>query len=81
MLTIWLEDNQTADWSMGIKFVQFSKNSTYYYGIKTSPYKALFRTKTKVELTSSSLPQEMIDNLQHEEELIAALTPYYISID
>ena len=75
MLTAWLEDNQTADWSMGIKFVQFSKNSSYHCGIKRSPYEALFGTRAKVGLTSSSLPQEMIDSLQHEEELIAALTP------
>ena len=34
----------------------------------------MFGTRAKVGLTSSSLPQGMIDNLQHEEELIAALT-------
>ena len=74
MLTAWLQDNSTADWSFGIKFVQFSKNSAYSAAIKRSPYEALFGSKTKVGLTSSSLLSEVIERLQSEEDLLAAIS-------
>ena len=60
MLAAWSQDNSTADWSFGIKFVQFSKNSAYCAAIKRSPYEALFGSRTKVGLTSTSLPSEVI---------------------
>ena len=62
---------------MVFRFVQFRKNSCYHYGIKRSPCETLFGTKAVVGLTSSSLPKEMIDNLQHEEELLSSLNPIY----
>ena len=36
MLVAWMGDNSTADWSTGIKFVQFQKNSSLHSGIKSS---------------------------------------------
>ena len=72
MLTAWLHDNSTADWNFRIKFVQFSKNSVYCAAIKRSPYEALFGTRTKVGLTSTSLPSEVIERLQSEEDLLVA---------
>ena len=74
MLTAWLQDNSTVDWSFGIKFVQFSKNSAYCAVIKRSPYEALFGSRTKVGLTSTSLPPEVIERLQSEEDLLAAFS-------
>ena len=74
MLTAWLQDNSSADWSFGIKFVQFSKNSAYCAAIKRSPYEALFGCRTKVGLTSTSLPAEVIERLQSEEDLLATLS-------
>ena len=72
MFTAWLQDNSTADWSFGIKFVQFSKNSAYCAAIKRSPYEALFGSRTKVGLTSTSLPPEVIE--RSVEDLLAAFS-------
>ena len=36
MLIAWLGDNNTSDWPVGLKFVQFSKNMSYHTGIKQS---------------------------------------------
>ncbi|XP_068246731.1 uncharacterized protein [Palaemon carinicauda] len=33
MLISWLGDNDTTDWPMGLRFVQFQKNSSYHSGI------------------------------------------------
>ena len=40
MLVAWLSDNNTKDWSTGITFVQFHKNSAHHAEIKCSPYSA-----------------------------------------
>ncbi|XP_037776955.1 KRAB-A domain-containing protein 2-like [Penaeus monodon] len=33
MLVIWFADNNSQDWSVGIKFVQFQKNAAHHLGI------------------------------------------------
>ncbi|XP_070188954.1 KRAB-A domain-containing protein 2-like [Littorina saxatilis] len=69
MLVAWLADNNSQDWVAGIKFVQFHKNSAYHSGIKRSPYSALFGNEARVGLTSSTLPREILDNLESEDDL------------
>ena len=64
MLIAWLADNNTQDWTAGIKFVQFQKNSAHHSGTKCSPYSAMFGCEARVGLTSSSLPQEVISRLE-----------------
>ncbi|XP_037789462.1 uncharacterized protein LOC119584916 [Penaeus monodon] len=61
MLVAWMRDNNTTDWSIGIKFVQFQKNSSLH-------------AEAKVGLTSSSLPDEVIQRIQCEDDLLAVLT-------
>ena len=56
MLTAWLGDNNTTNWPMRLRFVQFQKNSSYHSGIKQSQYNALFGTEVKVGLRSNILP-------------------------
>ena len=74
MLVAWMGDNSTADWSTGIKFVQFQKNSSLHSGIKRAPYAAMFGCNVKVGLTSSSLPTEVIERMQSEDDLLSALS-------
>ena len=57
MLIAWMSDNDTRDWTVGLKFVQFQKNSSHHIGIKRSPFAALVGADAKVGLTSSSLPK------------------------
>ncbi|XP_064118935.1 KRAB-A domain-containing protein 2-like [Macrobrachium nipponense] len=53
MLISWLGDNDASDWPMGLRFVQFQKNTSYHSGIKQSPYKALFGVEARVGLHES----------------------------
>ncbi|XP_064080656.1 KRAB-A domain-containing protein 2-like [Macrobrachium nipponense] len=64
MLVAWLSDNNTTDWTVGLKFVQFQKNSSYHSGIRRSPFAALFGSDAKVGLTTSALPHDVIHRLQ-----------------
>ena len=57
MLISWLGDNDTSDWPMSLKFMQFHKNTSYHSGIKQFPYKALFGVEAKVGLRSTTLPE------------------------
>ncbi|XP_037787451.1 KRAB-A domain-containing protein 2-like [Penaeus monodon] len=75
MLVAWMGDNNTTDWSIGIKFVQFQKNSSLHAGIRRSPYVAMFQCEAKVGLTSSSLPDEVIQRMQCVDDLLNVLTP------
>ncbi|XP_063594380.1 KRAB-A domain-containing protein 2-like [Penaeus indicus] len=67
-------DNNTTDWSIGIKFVQFQKNSSLHAGIRRSPYAAMYGCEAKVGLTSSLLSDEVIQRMQCEDGLLAVLT-------
>ena len=72
MLIAWLGDNNTADWPAGLRFVQFSKNSSHHTGIKQSPYQALFGTAPRVGLRSTNLPEEILRIMVTEEDLFNA---------
>jgi hypothetical protein len=69
-----MHDNNTNDWSLGIKFVQLQKNTSHHAGINRAPYKALFGCDAKIGLTTSSLPAEIIAKLQTEDDLFNALS-------
>ena len=61
MLVACLGDNDTTDWTIGLKFVQFQKNASHHSRIKCSPFAALLGTDAKMGLTSSSLPHEVLN--------------------
>lgn len=65
MLASWMKDSQSTRWSLGIKFVQFSKNRALHAGIKRSPYKAMFGCDPRNGLESVKLPSNVF--LQHPE--------------
>ena len=74
MLIAWMSDNNTQDWSIGLRFVQNMKNSAYHSGIKCTPYNAMFGCDHNVGLTSSRLPSEVIERLQTEDDLLALIS-------
>lgn len=71
MLIAWMADNTTTRWSVGLRFVQFMKNRSYSAAVKRSPYQALFGCQPRVGLSSTSLPKEMIDQFNSEDDLRA----------
>ena len=54
ILSAWLGDNNTRNWTVGIKFAQFHKNSAFHASIQRSPYEAMFGTAVRNGLVSSS---------------------------
>ncbi|KHJ40188.1 integrase core domain protein [Trichuris suis] len=69
MLCTWMQDKKTDQWSEGLRFVQLMKNRAFHSGIKRTPYEALFGCKAEVGLATSSLPQDVLQDIQTEEQL------------
>ena len=59
MLVTWIADNESQDWTTGIKFVHFRNNCAHHSGIICSPYSAMFGSEAWIILTSS-LPHEVM---------------------
>ena len=62
-------ENNDKRWSIGIKFVQFTKNLVHHKGIEQVPYKALFGVDVKCGLSSQLIDKEILSTLKTEEEL------------
>jgi hypothetical protein len=70
MIVSWMRDNDTTKWAVGLKFIQFQKNRRFHEGIKRSPYEARFGSPPKVGLTTSKLPNEILNVIEKEEGLV-----------
>ena len=69
LITCWCVENNDKRWSIGIKFVQFTKNLVYHNGIQQIPYKSLFGCDVKCGLNSNLIDKEILSTLKTEEEL------------
>ncbi|KAL1516546.1 hypothetical protein ABEB36_000452 [Hypothenemus hampei] len=69
MLNTWLLENETNNWSLGLKFIQFMKNISLHSSIKRPPYEAMFNRKPKTGVITSNIPLEVLDSITTEEDL------------
>ncbi|XP_050499952.1 KRAB-A domain-containing protein 2-like [Diabrotica virgifera virgifera] len=79
MLTIWMHDHKSSNWSYGLKFIQLMKNSALHSGIKRTPYEAMFGCPPKHGLATSSIPTEALTNVESEEDLEAVIRDITVS--
>jgi hypothetical protein len=70
MIVSWMRENDTTKWAAGLKFIQFQKNRRFHEGIKRSPHEAMFGSPPKVGLATSKLPNEILNVIEKEEELV-----------
>ena len=81
MLATWFSENYSTQWSEGLRFIQFQKNRSYHRVIGQSPYKAQFGSDPKVGLSSSSVPRDLLPDIQTEEDLQAIFEANSVSTD
>ncbi|CAF0900380.1 unnamed protein product [Brachionus calyciflorus] len=55
-LEIWMIENKSTKWSVGINFVQLKKKHSHHTGIKCTPHKAVFGFETPLGFSSTSYP-------------------------
>jgi len=65
-----MSDNNTKNWSEGLRFIQSKKNRALHSGMKTSPYKAMSGTAHRIGFGDSPLTEDMYCSIETEEELV-----------
>ena len=73
MLVRWMRENNTTDWTTGIQRLQFQKSQQDHVSIKWSPYETMLGCTLKVGLSTTPIPNEILQVLQKEEDLQAHL--------
>ncbi|KAI6649664.1 KRAB-A domain-containing protein 2-like [Oopsacas minuta] len=61
-LMAWMRDNSTSKWSYGIRFVQWSMNTSYHEATGMEPYKAMTGNRPRCGL-KSILPTDFLDKI------------------
>ena len=69
----WIEENKTTDWSNGLRFVQWQKNTCVNRNIGRSPFEALYCRPPEIGLQRFQLPCKVLKNLENEEDLLAII--------
>lgn len=69
MIRAWMIDNNSTQWSEGLRFCQYHKNNSLHSGIKQSPFEALFGRRAKLGLAGSALPTSVVEKLFSEEDV------------
>ena len=73
ILACWMKDNNSTQWSQGLRFVQWKKNTRFHSGIGRTPYEAMYGQKARLGVDQNSVPEEVLDGMQTEEQLAEAL--------
>ncbi|XP_063865374.1 KRAB-A domain-containing protein 2-like [Scylla paramamosain] len=68
-LTIWMRENNSKKWSVGLKFVQWQVNISQHETTGHSPFKVTFGLDPQVGLASSIVPSTAFCNIFTEEDL------------
>ena len=70
-LAIWMQENNSKKWSVGLKFVQWQINISRHETTGHSPFKVTFGQEPQVGLGSSVLPMSVLNEIATEEDLEA----------
>ncbi|XP_068205367.1 KRAB-A domain-containing protein 2-like [Palaemon carinicauda] len=68
-LAIWIQENNSKKWSVGLKFVQWQNNISRHETTGHSPFKVTFGQEHQVGLGSSVLPRSALNEIATEEDL------------
>ncbi|KRZ15916.1 KRAB-A domain-containing protein 2 [Trichinella zimbabwensis] len=66
-LAIWMKENNSKRWSMGLKFVQWQINISTHATTKQNPFKVMFGEEPSAGLKSHLLPQSLLKETIDEE--------------
>jgi hypothetical protein len=66
MLSMWLQDNNTNNWGLGLNFVRLGKNTRHHSGIDNDPYTVMYWQQCQLGVCSLSLRAEAIASIGSE---------------
>ncbi|XP_068240286.1 KRAB-A domain-containing protein 2-like [Palaemon carinicauda] len=70
ILACWMKDNNTTQWSNGLRFVQWQKNTGFHSGIGRTPYEAMYGEKAHLGISAVNIPEEIMEGMETEEQLV-----------
>ncbi|XP_064098745.1 uncharacterized protein LOC135209944 [Macrobrachium nipponense] len=73
ILACWMKDNNTTQWSNGLRFDQWQKNTRFHSGIGRTPYEAMYGEKGHLGISAVNIPEEIMEGMETEEQLAEAL--------
>ncbi|XP_068200601.1 KRAB-A domain-containing protein 2-like [Palaemon carinicauda] len=65
--------NNTTQWSNGLRFVQWQKNTSFHSGIGRTPYEAMYGEKPHLGISAVNIPEEIMEGMETEKQLAEAL--------
>jgi hypothetical protein len=69
MLSMWLHDNRTNYWLLGLNFVQLAKNTQHHSGIGDAPYTVMYGQQCRSGISTLPLRADVIANIEREQDL------------
>ncbi|XP_068208492.1 KRAB-A domain-containing protein 2-like [Palaemon carinicauda] len=60
IIACWMKDNNTTQWSNGLRFVQWQKNTRFHSGIGRTPYEAMCGEKAHLGISAVNTPEEIM---------------------
>lgn len=72
-ILVWLEENQSLNWSVGCKLARWQINTQFHTGVKNVPYILEFGQRPRCGISSLPLSPELMCALATEAQLNAAL--------
>ncbi|XP_068221351.1 KRAB-A domain-containing protein 2-like [Palaemon carinicauda] len=73
IIACWMKDNNSTQWSNGLRFVQWQKNTRFHSGIGRTPYEAMCGEKAHLGISAVNIPEEIMEGMETEEQLAEAL--------
>ncbi len=73
MVTQWMEEEDSENWSWGIQFIAHNKYNCYHEGIKQILYVLRYGQPCRVGLSRMNLPPGLLSQLETEEDLDAVM--------
>lgn len=78
MVTTWMTDNATKNWSKGLRCIQGQQNRALNTGIGRSPHETMYGHPQMNGLADRSIPHEVLSNIKTCEELEKMLEENFV---
>ena len=73
ILACWMKENNTTQWSQGLRFIQWQKNTRFHSGIGRTHYEAMYGQKARLGIAAANIPEEIMAGMETEKQLAEAL--------
>ena len=59
-----MKDNNATQWSQGLRFIQWQKNTHFHSGIGRTPYEAMYGEKACFGISAANISEEIMEGME-----------------